>query len=188
MELINKAENYAAEKTNEVIIKAIAQAYADGYRDGYKDREEEIPIDLRDNKTEYVDLGLPSGTLWAKKFEKKDGERLYLPYEKAKSMNLPTEEQWNELQEKCRWTFESDKIYCTGPNGNCLLFAKTGFKKAKEILSDDYKSYFWIIDTDENDSDIKAGNIFYTNNIYRYTSKLYCGYKLPIRLVRAKQK
>ena len=49
--------------------KAIAQAYADGYRNGYKDREEEIPVDLRDNKTEYVDLGLPSGTLWSTDYE-----------------------------------------------------------------------------------------------------------------------
>ena len=44
IELATKAENYAAEKTNEVMVRAIAQAYADGYRDGYKDREEEIPV------------------------------------------------------------------------------------------------------------------------------------------------
>ena len=59
MELIEKAASYAAGKANKAITNAIAQAYADGYRDGYKDREQEIPVDLRDNKTEYVDLGLP---------------------------------------------------------------------------------------------------------------------------------
>lgn len=56
IELATKAENYAAEKTNEVMVRAIAQAYADGYRDGYKDREEEIPVDLRDNKRSMLTL------------------------------------------------------------------------------------------------------------------------------------
>ena len=64
-ELDNISANYAAGKANEAIDKAIAQAYADGYRDGYKDREEEIPVDFSDKKTGYIDLGLPSGTLWA---------------------------------------------------------------------------------------------------------------------------
>ena len=78
-ELENFAANYSAGKANEAIDKAIAQAYADGYRDGYKDREEEIPVDLRDNKTEYVDLGLPSGTLWATDFEKEDSVIVIYP-------------------------------------------------------------------------------------------------------------
>lgn len=52
-ELSLKAENYVAEKVNELMTKAIAQAYADGYRDGYCEREQEIPIDLRDNKNNY---------------------------------------------------------------------------------------------------------------------------------------
>ena len=145
MELIEKAENYAAEKTNEVIIKAIAQAYADGYRDGYKDREEEIPIDLRDNKTEYVDLGLPSGTLWAKEFEKKDGKLQYLPYDIAKNMNLPTEEQLNELIKECKWTMELGYFCCIGPNGTCLYFNRNGYYQAKQIKSSHYQNYHLVL-------------------------------------------
>ena len=64
IELLDRAEKYASGKASVMIDKAIAQAYADGYRDGYADREKEIPINLRENKTIYVDLGLPSGTLW----------------------------------------------------------------------------------------------------------------------------
>lgn len=88
MEITERAGNYAEGKANEAITKAIAQAYADGYRDGYKDREEEIPVDLRDNKTEYVDLGLPSGTLWSNDYEKENGETLYLPYGEAANMRF----------------------------------------------------------------------------------------------------
>lgn len=186
IELTTKAENYAAEKTNEVMTKAIAQAYADGYRDGYKDREKEIPVNLRDNKTEYVDLGLPSGTLWAKTFEKLDGERLFLPYEKAKKMNLPTEEQWNELREVCKWNMESNKIFCIGPNGNILRFVTTGYIEAKEQCVCENQSLFWILNLEDKGDEKKVGRVFYWNGIKIYTSELFSGYKLPIRLVRSK--
>lgn len=66
---MEKADKYAAGKANKAITNAIAQAYIEGYKAGYKDCEMEIPVDLRDDKTEYVDLGLPSGTLWATKYE-----------------------------------------------------------------------------------------------------------------------
>ena len=56
MENLNeRAANYAAEKANELLANAIAQAYADGYCDGYKDREEEIPVDLLNEKKEFID-------------------------------------------------------------------------------------------------------------------------------------
>lgn len=123
-ELSKIAVDYAAEKTNEVMTTAIAQAYADGYRDGYKDREEEIPVDIRDNKTEYVDLGLPSGTLWARGYEQKDGNVLYLSYDEASKYQLPTEEQWKELLEICRWEphYGSHSCDCIGPNGAFITF------------------------------------------------------------------
>ena len=187
MELIDKAENYAAEKTNEVIIKAIAQAYADGYRDGYKDREEEIPIDLRDNKTEYVDLGLPSGTLWAKEFENKDGKPQYLPYDIAKNMNLPTEEQLNELINECKWTMELGDFCCIGPNGTCLYFNRNGYYQAKLILSSPNDAIFWIIDNEDNGNFKMAGRFFNkNNNAFPSSSNYFSGYKLPVRLVRKK--
>lgn len=114
MEITERAGNYADGKANEAITKAIAQAYADGYRDGYKDREEEIPVDLRDNKTEYVDLGLPSGTLWSKEYETENGETLYLPYGEAAKYAIPTEEQWNELRDYCKVSVSrtGDKTKC----------------------------------------------------------------------------
>ena len=86
MNILENAEKYAEGKANQAITKAIADAYVEGYKAGYKDREEEIPMDLRDNKTEYVDLGLPSGTLWASDYEKSGGKYIYLPYEEAKHM------------------------------------------------------------------------------------------------------
>ena len=81
-ELKELSANYATEKTNEMMSQIVAQAFADGYRMGYKDREDEIQVDLCDGKTEFVDLGLPSGTLWSADYLKGNDKREYLPIHK----------------------------------------------------------------------------------------------------------
>jgi hypothetical protein len=185
MDITEKAGKYAEGKANVAMTNAIAQAYADGYRDGYKDREEEIPVDLRDNKTEYVDLGLPSGTLWAKRFEKQNGERLYLPYDVAKRMNLPTEEQWEELQKVCKWSEEDEKIYCVGPNGNSLYFSTTGYIEARSKRVDNCSSYFWLTNSEANNEEKKVGRVLlWGNGALCQTLESFSGHKFPIRLVR----
>jgi len=179
IKVTEKAEKYVAGKANEIIDKAIAQAYADGYRDGYKDREEEIPADLRDDRTVFVDLGLPSGTLWAKEYEKTDDGFLYLPYIKAKRYNLPTKEQWEELVKYCKWGWYGDLFRCIGRNGEALDFPKTGriktiYENGKSSFLwlqtetiDDNNSFAWIIDASPKEIDV-----------------CFMGFKLPIRQVR----
>lgn len=188
IELTTKAENYAAEKTNEVMAKAIAQAYADGYRDGYKDREEEIPVDLRDNKTEYVDLGLPSGTLWAADYENDEDGYLYLSYEMASPMRLPTVEQWNELRDICRWEFlkveESEAlevIKCIGPNGNQIQFHPIGKLTSVRKVWDNWVC-FWT-----NSKDKRLGvRMWLYYGEQETMDKHGPSDKLPVRLVRTK--
>lgn len=199
MELTEKALNYAEGKVNEVMTKAIAKAYAEGYRDGYKDREDEIPIDLRDNKTEYVDLGLPSGTLWAKEYETKDDNYIYVPYEKAVTYDIPTKEQWDELYQECKWEYvpyaggKLFRIDCIGPNGKIISFRMTG--KIKAILKGEKtNAYFWIreeTDNDEKSSVHIGGSCIQSNGKTYYfhqeaLKKSFSGYGLPIRLVRKK--
>lgn len=198
IELTEKAAKYAAEKANEVIANALAKAYEDGYRDGYKDREEEIPVDFRDNKTEFVDLGLPSGTLWAEDYERQDGNIIFLPYGKAKSLNIPTREQWEELKEFCQWEYIIDKYYdlcevkCVGPNGNNLIFIHTG-KMNIDTKSDEWEVFFWALD-DKEGTEKNAIHMYNLGKTYRPQSQqgytdiedFFSGFKLPIRLVRAK--
>ena len=201
MNVSDKAASYAEGKANEFIKKAIAQAYADGYQDGYNDREAEIPVDLRDNKTEYVDLGLPSGTLWAADYEKVNGEILYLTYGKAQEYSIPTEEQWKELLTCCCWDLDGDYkskdftwAKCIGPNGNILTFNITGMIIAKGFL-DDGKVSFWI--KDESDEPNKKGVNIYKHQdfyikaegIYYHSKKIeqsnfFSGYHLAVRLVK----
>ena len=197
-ELDNISANYAAGKANEAIDKAIAQAYADGYRDGYKDREEETPVDFSDNKTEYIDLGLPSGTLWAADYEEKEeGKTLLVPYERSESLCVPTKEQWDELCDICKWEFNINSACnlldarCAGPNGNVLKFSWTG-KTDIDTLVSFFEVFFWIKDDDIDGNDKYAAHIYNAgkaNNLkigVKNTEKCFSGYKLPIRLVRKK--
>lgn len=189
-ELSKIAVDYAAEKTNEVMTTAIAQAYADGYRDGYKDREEEIPVDIRDNKTEYVDLGLPSGTLWARGYEQKDGNVLYLSYDEASKYQLPTEEQWKELLEICRWEphYGSHSCDCIGPNGAFITFKSKGFLTSN-VKKMENSIYIWIGCQNDN-TNKNAIHMYYVwrsggiGDEIREIIEQFSGYKLPIWLVR----
>lgn len=202
-ELREKAASYSEKNVINVLQEAFAKVYADGYRDGYKDCQDGIPIELRNNQTEFVDLGLPSGTLWAADYEKmKDeaGEKqvLYLPHGKASQLNIPTKEQWDELLSNCRWegSWSSSAItfygvYCIGPNGNSIFFGSRGLMKECQISDiPNYgggKAYFWIRDNEEG---LEKKAIQISGEIFREDMEeivsVFSGYKLPIRLVKAK--
>lgn len=190
-ELTDIAVQYATEKTNQVIIDAIAKVYADGYRDGYKNREEETPIDLHSDDTEFVDLGLPSGILWSSDYEKGEDNTIYFPYYKAEYLQLPTKEAWEELFETCRWCLNHKgfTIYgftCIGPNGNSIYFSSSGYKEANSLCNSDCV-LFWISDSDGAfEKNALFMNVNETLNTQQEIRKMFSGYKLPIRLVRTK--
>ena len=69
MDIIEKAKEYAEEKAIKGINALVEQAYLDGYNDGLKHHENEKLALIKDG-VEYVDLGLPSGTLWSLKYVK----------------------------------------------------------------------------------------------------------------------
>lgn len=182
MNLLEKADKYAAGKANEAITNAIAQAYVEGYKAGYKDREMEIPVDLRDDKTEYVDLGLPSGTLWAAKYEATNSYDIVYTYDEVKYLNIPTREQVEELFRCCKrdCTKSFDKlvnVQILGPNGNTITFIITGYQGVASII-DRHDIYFWIKESDG----YNAINIR-ENGTYGLL-KMFTGYRLKARLVR----
>ncbi len=175
--------NYATEKTNEVMINTIAQAYADGYRKGYKDREDEIPVDLRDGNTEYIDLGLPSETLWSNDYEKMDEKTLFLTYEKAEEYSLPSVKQCEELFSKCRWTYtRTSGFTCIGPNGNIIRFRHTGFMKIEGKIIRFDQCYMWLSFDDSGTT--KKGMV--QDGEVMKISDVFMGYRLPVRLVKNK--
>ena len=183
--ITERAAKYAVGKTNDAIDKAIAQAYADGYRDGYKDREAEIPVDLRDNKNDFIDLGLLSGTLWSSEYEKDGDKYVYSPYNVAETKNIPSIEQLQELFKCCKIKAEDGKFYFVGTNGNYISFSPTGYKEVKNDSSFENPGicYFWC----KEDQGYNAGAIGYNSPIvWKDPRNIFTGYKLPIRLVKTK--
>lgn len=77
--------------------------------------------------TGFVDLGLPSGTLW-KATDEKGG---FFTYDQAISRygsKLPTDEQWAELWGLCDWTWTGRGYKVTGMNGNSIYLPAAGYR------------------------------------------------------------
>lgn len=86
----------------------------------------------------YVDLGLPSGTVWKKQNE----EGFFCKYDEVKSKfknNLPTTDQIFELKNKCTWTWKDNGYIVVGPNGNSIFLPAagcgTGDEKRRQVGS-----------------------------------------------------
>jgi len=190
IELNEKASTYAEENVSNILKEAFAKVYADGYRDGYKDREGEIPVDMRGGKTEFVDLGLPSGTLWSADFEKDGEDTSYLPYDEAINNEIPTKQQFNELLGLCLWEFKyisdtSRKCICIGPNGNHIVFYPRGYKLAG-AKRESNKIFYWVKSTSE-DSAKEAAYLYYHDKVeIKKLKNVFSGKMLPLRLVRKK--
>ena len=200
MENLNeRAANYAAEKANELLAKAIAQAYADGYNTGYKQCAEDYDIDLYED-VDFVDLGLPSGLLWSSKYRKnEEGKPLYLTYEDAAILDIPTEEQFSELLKCCKWSLIRGQVlrggyainepvgyYCEGSNGCRIAFDRKGYKFGPMSGCDGV--YFRIRDNEDGDdkNTVEFGEL--KNGTPQVSiEKKSSDYLVPIMLVRKKK-
>lgn len=73
----------------------------------------------------YVDLGLPSGTLW-----KRQNESGFYTYEEALNRfgnKLPERHHFVELENECTWIWMKDYGYkVVGPNGNSITLPAAG--------------------------------------------------------------
>lgn len=93
----------------------------------------------------YVDLGLPSGTLW-----KATDEVGYYTYPSARYFfgdSLPNSEQVNELFYNCTWKWTGKGYRATGPNQNTIYFASNGYRDCDEDMHDYGSSaVLWTLD------------------------------------------
>ena len=134
-----KAKNYADGKVLEALTAAVENAYTDGYKAGYNDAVEKLnngAQELESDGITYVDLGLPSGTLWASDYLRdKDGKLVRLKYDEAAPLALPKKEQFEELKRYCEVSLNltakkdvSDEIvYDFSRNGKKITLTSSSF-------------------------------------------------------------
>lgn len=95
---------------------------------------------------EYIDLGLPSGTLWAEQNETDNGG--YFTYDEAVAKFgdcLPTKEDFEELLEHCwkRWDNERKGLEFMGNNGAKLFLSAAGYRLSPEVFNVQNCGYYW---------------------------------------------
>lgn len=139
-----------------------------------------------DTISQYVDLGLPSGTLWKTENE---GIDYYSFYEaKQKFSNLPTYNQWAELKNVCEWRWMGNGFDVVGPNGNYIFLPAPGKRNCDgEICCLGKSGSYWTSSESSND---------YSWHVYVNQSqngKMYVDlrswdqcYGFAVRLVKAK--
>lgn len=86
-----------------------------------------IPYDMQ-----FLDLGLPSGKLWATENASLDGKTHFDFDEAVKTFGdmLPSKDAWKELFNQCsrEWNKNRKGYILTGPNGNTLFLPADGYK------------------------------------------------------------
>lgn len=157
MKITELASDYAEQNTLTLISDAIKKAFEDGYKVGYVDGKNEVEIDDEDR---FVDLGLPSGTLWAKNYVlDQDGKCRHFEYSEASNYSLPTKDQIEELVQECevslsplsqlstlcKTSAEYHSVTFTGKNGNKLSIMAQGHRELRKSETFGFGTiYFWM--------------------------------------------
>ena len=126
----------------------------------------------------YVDLGLPSGTLWKDKNEV--GFYDYDAAVKAFGCCIPTKDQLDELRTKCRWVWNGTGYRVIGPSGESIMMPAAGYRSCGGSLYDIGASgLYWS--SDPNGSDI-AWCLHFLSSFVHMNYDSSCG-GVSVRLV-----
>lgn len=145
---------------------------------------------------EFVDLGLPSGTLWAK-HNVYAHKRRYFTHSQAVEIardlhcKLPSKENFEELINLCKWKWmklfgKVNGYKVTGPNGNYIFLPAAGYYSGAPLYGSGTNGYYWSSDFSGSSSayclDFYSRSKFISN--YGYNR----GYGHSVRLVKLTEK
>ena len=132
-------------KTIEVTLNVADDATADSIRDFLMDALEKGVKVEKVEDMQWIDLGLPSGTLWADR--NADGYHTYGEAVLKFGDSLPSARQMAELMECCaiKWDDERKGLSVTGRNGNSIFLPALGFrdKDSQYVYSKGEYGYYW---------------------------------------------
>ena len=183
------AEKFAEQKAEE-LSSILKDAYLKGYEQGCLDSNKTLNID----GVKYVNLGLPTGTLWSTHALEGCNYGYYqrrFSYKEACQLQLPTIEQWDEVCKYCRF----DDRNIIGPSGERIGYNRANSGYLIRNLGEgceENRNMFWL-----------KGDVDAKNNapvmVYDLAGKApdyeiiigkdvhFIGYKLPVFLVKNKE-
>jgi hypothetical protein len=130
----------------------------------------------------FIDLGLPSGRLWAT--ENAPGH--YTFYEAVNTFGKlhPNDSAMMELFEECKCTWNDEKkgLDITGPNGNSIFLPAAGYTPlSPDVKAKDKEGNYW---TQMPDGQSYARYLlFYSGGVYPIVSDWRC-YGFSVRLCK----
>lgn len=80
----------------------------------------------------YVDLGLPSGTLW--KAQNEEGLMAFDDAKKKYGRSIPSIKQWEELKKYCEWEWTGNGYNVTGPSGQGIFIPAAGYRNVSGLV------------------------------------------------------
>jgi len=130
----------------------------------------------------WVDLGLPSGRLWAA-----ENEAGYHQYDEAVNVfgdMLPSAKAWKELFDQCTREWDDDRkgLVLTGPNGNTLFLPAKGWHNKKTTaFCVGIGGYYWTSSPDSEYLDLARLVRFRSDDVNPMTYD-YRQYGFSVRL------
>lgn len=112
-----------------------------------------VACEKKTSNSDYVDLGLPSGTKWKAVNEENANHKsgLYTMDEMLNEFRgkLPSKKQLTELRQECTWTWSETGFKVVGPNGNYIFLPADGScdNRSGEIDGLGEDGYYWSGDT-----------------------------------------
>lgn len=130
----------------------------------------------------WVDLGLPSGLLWAA-----ENEADFYNFDHAVETfgkELPTKEAWGELFDKCtrKWDDEKRGYLLTGPNGNTIFLPAAGSRSGTSVGGAGLDGHYWS-SSPYSTATYAYGVSFHAGGVYPQISG-YRFYGFSVRLAR----
>ena len=120
------------------------------------------------NSEGFVDLGLPSGTLWAE--ENAEG---FFTFDDAVAEfgdSLPSARHMAELYECCTWAWDEERkgYEVTGPNGNAIFLPAAGYRRcnSEEVSGVGCEGDYWTRCPDKYSAAYGRYLNFYSGSVY----------------------
>ena len=128
MDIREEAKKYAEGRIISALEQAIEEAYVKGYNAACEEMKNEKVKIVEVNGVSFIDLGLPSGTLWSNGFYSADNSNFIsqMTFNEAQKYSLPSWEQCQELFSVCRVrTNRSTEATILSPDGKKIFLRRT---------------------------------------------------------------